>query len=428
MSTYTGSDVSLPFGYEDNFGKAIADSTQNEADIAGHYPFTPERWRVFVDGTRQFIQYGDISQYNDIVDGHELIPAQGEVVTMKTAEKYRYIVGYVIRPSFAFEVSRTLETGDKVVIGYGEPDLNNDMNNADGWFFIYRPDLKDTEVEIAEYRNGTEVDSSVVNITKGIDIWKRLAIDLNWYNVGNAIYTETYTTDSEQRNEIIGQTSVDDDKGPEQGNQHITFSVKRGASSSALTLEAGSVGLQTLGDVDVIERIKVAANDYTFSTTDAWVPILAVRTDPDREVVSSQLSDVQITGWDGSDDVEIAAQIHGPSKVQKAADTELTDSDYATPELHATQNSVIEESTAVDRGPRESDGTIQTSITDSEGPGGYQVGYAEFTSSGQGNKTQTTNTSKVRKRTINPEDVVVFWGRADNASSVRWQWTTEQDW
>lgn len=246
-------------------------------------------------------------------------------------------------------------------------------------------------------------------------------------NFGKAIYTETYTTDGEQRNEVIGKTSVDDDKGTEQGNQHITFSVQRGASSSALTLEAGSVGLQTLGDVDIIERVKVAANDYTFSTTDEWVPMLAVRTDPDREIVSSQLSDIQITEWNGSDDVEMLAQVHGQSKIQKAADTQLEDSDYAAPELHSATNSVTQESTAVDRGPRASDGTIQTPITDAEGPGGYQVGYAEFTSSGQGNSTRTTNTSKVRKRTVNPEDVVVFWGRAENSSSVRWQWTTEQD-
>ena len=38
-------------GYEDAFGKLIVDSTTNELDIASHYPYSLERWRLLVDGT-----------------------------------------------------------------------------------------------------------------------------------------------------------------------------------------------------------------------------------------------------------------------------------------------------------------------------------------------------------------------------------------
>src|SRR6056297_788376 len=140
--------------WTDAFGSQVTKGVTNEADLSGNYPLSPERWRLFIDGTRQFIQYDTISQLAEIVDGHEITPEQGEVARLATTERFRYVVGYVIEPSFAFELSRSLETGDKLVVGYGEPDLENDMADADGWFFIHTPDQADDEVEVAEYRAG----------------------------------------------------------------------------------------------------------------------------------------------------------------------------------------------------------------------------------------------------------------------------------
>jgi hypothetical protein len=49
-------------GYEDSFGKLIADNTRDVIDIGSHYPYSPERWRLLVDGTRQFPEYGSVAE------------------------------------------------------------------------------------------------------------------------------------------------------------------------------------------------------------------------------------------------------------------------------------------------------------------------------------------------------------------------------
>jgi len=208
------------------------------------------------------------------------------VARLATTERFRYVVGYVIEPSFAFELNRSLETGDKLVVGYGEPDLENDMADGDGWFFIHTPDQNDDEVEVAEYRAGEKKDSEVVTLEKAITIWKRLAIDLNWYNVGEATFTETYTNDGRQVNAIKGRTSVDDGKGPEFGNAHVTFAIERGSSSSELTLTVGSVAVQTLGEVTALTRDKSYTSISNVDAANTWVPIQAIRVAPTENALT----------------------------------------------------------------------------------------------------------------------------------------------
>lgn len=58
----------------DAFGNSLTQNTQVKADLPGHYPYSPERWRVLVDGQRQLIQYGSIAQYEHVDDVHRLTP------------------------------------------------------------------------------------------------------------------------------------------------------------------------------------------------------------------------------------------------------------------------------------------------------------------------------------------------------------------
>lgn len=402
--------------WSDAFDSQITKGTTNEADIAAHYRYSPERLRVSVDGTRQFIQYGDISQYNDIVDGHQLIPGQGETVTFTTAEQYRYVVGYVIEPSMAYEFSRSLETGDKAVIGYGDADLTNDMANADGWFFIYTPEIGDTEVIVAEYRNGTEVDSETVSCEKALTIWKRMAIRLNWYNVGEAKYIETYTENGNQINAEQGKTSVDNDKGPELGNQPVTFSVTRGASSSALTLTAGSIGVQTFGDVTSILRAKTARTEVDLGTANSWEPIAALRVDPDRNIVSTQLDVLQPVSYSADSDILLMAIAVDPSKTDASG--------FTTPQEHNATNSVVEETTTVSTLP-DNTGSVVSNATNT---GGYQVGYGSLTTTGQGSKSETSAIGRTTKRTIPRDNVVIIAGYSGSTGTVTFEYRTEQDW
>ena len=410
----------------DAFGTRLAQNTRNVADLAAHYPYNPERWRIDVDGVRQNIQYGSIPQYNKQPDYHELIPGQGETVRLKTAERFRYVVGFVIEPSYAYALSRTLETGDKLVFGYGEDDLHNDMASADGWFWEYTPDLDDNQVDLTEYRNGTEVDRNTVPIEKAVNIWTRRADRINWYNVGNRQAIETYTEDGEQLNPFIGNTSVDNGRGPESGNHRIVIAIQRGASSSAITLEAGSVGVKVLGDTDAIKRSKIGESSYTFSTTGEWVPIFAVRVKDSYKLVNTSLVDLNIVEWGGSGDVEILVKNCDPSLVLDSGGNALEDSDYSTDELMTEVNTAVEVTTNVDQAP-DSSGTSQASIA--TGPlGGYTVGYASFNQQGGGQNTVRTQNALQVKRIIPDGDVAVFWGRAENSSEVKFQYVTEQDW
>lgn len=415
----------------DAFGNFLARNTTNEADIGSQYNFTAERQRLYQNGDRVFIQYGEGgSIFNDTVDSFELTPAQGDVLKLTTAERFRYVVGYVIRPSFSYSLSRQLEEGDKVVIGYGHIDLENDMSSSDGWFFIYTPELKEDEVEIAEYRAGTKITSQIVKVNKAIDIWKRVAIWINWYNVGVNHYQETFTEKGKQFNPIIGSLSVDNGKGPESPNQRIELAIQRGSSSSPITLDVGSMGVETLGDVGVIKKQKISEHSYTFASgpvnNDQWVPMLAIRNDPNNPNVYNELLQINITEWDGSDDLRMAVQVHHKSKVLKSGDVELEDSDFEAPVHHTPSNSAIQISTAVEKAPNEN-GIPVLAVTNA-GYGGYQIGWATTRITGSGNSRIVTNNNRSIKRSIHNGDIVVIWGRADNAESVIYELLTEQDW
>jgi len=421
-------------GYEDAFGKLIADTTTNKADLASHYDYNPERWRVRVDGTRVLPEYGSVAEFEDGTDEFRLKPSQGGTAQILTAEKFRYVVGYVTKPSFAFNTNRSLEGDDLVVVGYGDPDLQNIStgllgDNADGYFLVYDTSLSSDEVKTVVYRDGTAVAGpNIAPAEKAIDIWKRYAIDLNWYNVGETSFTETYTQNGSQQKIVRQMLSNDDGKGPTTANHRARFAVKRDANSSDLTLSTGSVSVITLGDVAAILRTKTAVAEYTFSTTNEWVPMLAMRIDPDRDNVTAQLTQTSVEKWGGSGDVEIVCQAHAAQKVLDGNGDPVPDADYSAPELHNGTNSVIQTATTVDQAARESDGTTQTSITDSDGPGGFQIGYSSFRTSGSGQNTRESSVSTVQKRPINSGAVAVFWGRAENTATVTWRYDTDQDW
>lgn len=402
--------------WEDAFENQVTKTTTSKADIAGHYPYNPERWRVFVDGTRQDIQYGAISQFTDAVDGHELSPGQGETVSMQTTERYRYVVGDVVEPSFAYNFNRALETGDKAVVGYGYPDLSNDMADADGWFLIYTPDMEDTEVRCAEYRAGTEVDGDTVHFRKPLTVWKRIAITLNWYNVGNAEYIETYTENGNQYNPVQAATSVDDGMGAESGNQPITFSVQRGASSSSLTLQAGSAAVQNYGEGGGITRDKTHSFTASIGTTGTWVPLHAMRVDPDRNIVNVQVSNTDIVGFSGTGDVTVMPIAVNPANTDASG--------FSTPSEHSATNSAIETTSSVSTFP-DSTGTAGSSASN---PGGYQLGFASWYESGSGSKTSVSSGGKTRKRAISDRDICVFIGNATVTGDVEVETISQQDW
>jgi len=425
--------------WQDAFGNQVALGTTNEADLAGHYSYSPERYRVFVDGTRQEIQYdGEPTQFSDADDSFLLKPQNdGEVVTVKTAERYRYVVQYIIEWSLAFQINQDLQSGDVWAVGYGDPDLENSTDdtpgpNADGWF-IYQNSSNDADtVTLAEYRDGTDVDSVDVTFTKLPQIWGRVAGRTNWYNVGETSLEETFIEkyqngEREQKNKKVGTVGVEEGKGPILGNQRIHASVKTGSSGAgSLEFELGSIGLRTLGQVTGILRTKTFDFELTYNgTTTEFEPLLAIRVDPDRLEVNTQFTILEPLEFDGNDDIVLIAQIFDKNNVLDGNGDTLVDSDYGVPTELSTTNSVLETSTAVEQVP-DSTGSAQTSMTD---PGGYQVAYGSLTSSGSGGSAQRVSSrARTQKRAVPNGDVAVIMARSPSTGTVTGDLQFEQDW
>jgi hypothetical protein len=424
-------------GYTESFGELVSLGTTNEADLASHYDYSPERYRVFVDGTRQEIIYnGEPAQFSDNVDSFSLLPqTDGEVVTLKTAERYRYVVQYVLEWSIAFQTNQDLQAGDVWAIGYGNPDLENSTDdtpgpNADGWF-VYQNSNQAKDVAIlAEYRDGTAVDTFEIDLVNLPGVWGRLAGRSNWYNVGETSITESYMEKDSggisQENDTLGTVGVVDGKGPTKANHPITLSVKAGAGAGSLELEGGSIGVRTFGQVTGILRTK--AFDYELSytgTTGEFEPLLAIRVDPERFKVNTQFTILEPLKFSASDDLVLIAQIFDKGNVLDGNGNVLTDANFSTPIELSDINSVIQTSSDVEQVP-DATGTIQTSMPD---PGGYQVGYGSLTSTGsQGSSSRVSSRARTQKRAIPNGDIAVIMARSNSTGTVNGDVQFEQDW
>lgn len=420
-------------GGQDSFGQNIRVGTRSDADLASHYPYSPERHRLSVDGNRQFIQYdGEPTQFTDIGDGFELAPqADGEVVTLKTAERFRYTVQFVVKWSIAFKINQSLQSGDAWVVGFGNPDLENSTDdtpgpNADGWFVYQNNTNNPDEATLAEYRGGLSVDETIVSFSELPESWGRLAGETNWYNVGETNLIETFVEkengDTEQRNSEIGTVGIGEGKGPETANKQLYASVKAGDGAGSLTFEAGSMGIQTLGNITPIVRPKSFKFDLDYTLTSGeYEPLAAVRVDPDRSEVTSEVINLKPLEFSADNSVELLLQVFDESNVLDGSGNTLTDSDYTTPEPLSPTNSTLEFSTAVEQ-VVDRDGATQTSVVK---PGGYQVG-AGFLSTSGGEFAQTQ--SQTEKRLIPDRDIAVIMAKSDATGTVTGDFQWKEQW
>jgi hypothetical protein len=408
------------------FDQLIGDTTTNKADIASHYNHSPERHRLYINGSRFNLQYGNTTpKFTDSPDSYDLKPAANDVIEYQTAERFRYAVGYILSISQAFRASQSLETGDKIVVGYGEADLANDMANADGWFVEFVPELDDDDAYITEYRDGTQLDSQRVSglnrFNNPLTDWRRIENTLNWYNVGNREVIETFTDGGIQKNQKVQDSSIDGNKGPLTGNHRVTFGVKAGSNTDNLVLECGSVGVIIKGNADRIVRDKAGAFTGTYQelTADNWEPVAAMRINPDEDLVNVQLTGFQVMESVDNTDVQLLAI---------SVDSSNTDaSNFRTPIEHNEDNSVLEitdATTDVTTFP-DSNGNIVTNATN---PGGYQLGYASQYTEGTGTNERSSGESRVRKRNIYNGDVAIVLAKAGTATDITFEYNTEQDW
>jgi len=404
-------------GARDVFGSDAVKTVSSESNLAGHYSYSPERWRLFDGdkdtGTRLEPEYNTVSEYNHTGDYHELKPSGGQTVIFESAERYRYVVSYEIEASFAVAINQELQGNDYVRCGFYDGD--------DGWFLEHNGGHAPDEVDMVLLREGGEVYRTTTTLyTDDLLNPSRIALETAWYDVSRQQWTQSYGKDGEQTNKTIGRESHFDQRGSEKGNQHLRFEVQADANTTGLALEAGSTALLTKGGGDDVTRTKSKLFEGTVDSTDTWVPILAYRRTPGQEVVNNQLLSFTIQSYSADTTIEGAFLAFYEDNVTFAG----TDS-WATPDVWTDINNAVQVRTDVDTFPDNTGASVSTT-TD---PGGWQIGYATLvpTTGKQLSKGAAASELGV-KRNIPDNDIGVVLINAGKTGDVEHAETIEQDW
>lgn len=402
--------------WQDAFENQVSGRT-TVLNLASHYPYSPERWRLFVDGSRVFPEYGAVSQYTHTDDKHGLSPAAGETVIFESTERPRYTVQYELAATWAFATNQSLQGNDRIRVGL--------YDGSDGWYFEHRGDHADNEGDFVLERAGSEVYRKTNrDIHTPVTTHARLKIQTGWYDITRQIWERSYPDGGTQRNPEIGRFSADTARGSRTGNLPIHYEVTADASTSDLVFNAGSCAQVNLGTTTDFSRSKTAEFTTNVATTDTWVPIHAIRIDPAREIINTQLTNTDIVSFSGSGDIRVMPRAYAPEQLANGSGGALVDGDFSTPPEHSALNSVIESTTAVAEFP-DATGTTGPSAAN---PGGYQLGFASRHSSGTGSKTQTDSGSATPKREVSARDVCVFLAKAEVAGDVTVEYITQQNW
>lgn len=406
----------------DVFGKKISDSTRNNADIAGHYPYSPERWRFFEnsisESNRLFLEYTDDSRYDHQGfngrgnwDLHTIKPNAGDTLIFKTAERFRYVVGYESVPTWAFSINKALQSGDRITIG--------PTDFTDGWACRFSGDLGENQYKFIQFREGNETKSPTFSLSKPITSYTRHEWRYAWYEIMGVLHSQSYGFDNWQTGQIQCDGNLN---GPSIGNQPLSCKIE--ASSTGLEIYLGSCAWQTKGDVDSIVRDKTFKTpDISYGGSNEWQPLYVIRKDSKRNYIQAQIDQVTLTRFGGNADVFTIVMVMSKQNVRDSNGNLLDDTDFGVPNELSDINSIFQTSTSVAQIP-DSNGNIVTTASD---PGGYQVGYSSlYTATGSGPERE--GSQNTIKRRMNDDDYMVILGKSTASGSITNELLMQQSW
>jgi hypothetical protein len=399
----------------DAFGKLVADATENELDIATQYDFSPERGRLFRNGSRAFPHYNTVSQFSDDADVWTLQPDAGDRMHIRSAESVTYTVNYVLQLSQAFELNQSLTNGD--VLRWAA------YNGTDGWVAEQRgADHADDQIDVIESRGGAETTLATdVTLAQPVTDWTRYELRYNWYNVGNQRWVQTYTDDGTQVNSELVTTSNDGERGPETANLNIWWEIQAADTTTNLELRVGSGGAITLGSPQSLTRDKTQLVQVTVEGTNgAWEPVYAIRLAPDNPNVNAAFSQLDVLDYAASADLELVVASVAASKTDASG--------WSVPEYHHAASSAIESTTNISEVPNGSG--VQTDLGTSEEFGGHTVATAAKIDGGIGSESVgTANPVRQEKKAVLGSDVLVVLARTDSTGSqLSFVWGVDQNW
>lgn len=390
----------------DAFDKVIADGTTNTLDLPSTYPFSPERYRYNINGTR----YRDITANTQITrnEGHFIInPNQNDDIKFFSAERPRYVVGNDSEASASTKFNTQLEAGDTFRIG-----INDFQTLENGAFIELNGGAADQLVILKE---GTPIKTKEITLPDDFDITQpaRWAIRFNWYGVGRYEFTLDYGNDqrkegSKQKQVLLGELIVETDYSTSDPVGHIFTEIS--TSNTGKEVEVGSFGYTIYGDVTETTRIKTSRlTGLSYGGSGDYEPVAAIRTDADYGNIFTDIAGIEI--FPDTTEGELLALAVDP------ANTDATG--FARPLQQSSANSIIEETTNVTTFP----GTAAN-------PSGRQVGFSTSDVTGQGRTSSRINSTQKDKRPIHEDDEVIVFYKADSASSdtINILYKTEQYW
>ena len=428
----------------DNFDRDVANPLRDLVDVAAEKDFTPERLRYFKDGSRVFLQYGSDATFSETDQGYLLQPGSDQPLTLRTAEKPAYQVGYAHGPTMARQINGPLQDGDVVGGGYGvidladfDPDtISYSGTTADGYFWYHTADTGLDQAVLAEVQAGTVLDSRTVDLGVAASVFSIIELRLNCYAVGPAVFRNIYTDIDNhpldpQQNDTIGAVANDDGKGPAEFSHPTTMAVYQAAGNSGLELEAGSIAVRTPGEAEPQYKSKGHSMDLDASNpTETYQVAAALRVDPDRENIKLRINDLEIISTPGSGVTRTRVLLMA---VDPANTNAPGSGVWDTAIEHNPANSVLQEvEVAQDAatpltGPIEDDaGTDSTGATTAnsmDNPGGYQLGRDSITT----DKKDTRGAPKTGNRELYPGDICLLLVDVDTAGTVEIDVQTEQN-
>ena len=260
---------------EDVFGSQSVKNVSNESNLAGHYAYSPERWRLFdgdkATGTRLAPEYDDVPEYNHVGDYHELKPSGGQTVVFESAERYRYVVNFETEVSFTPRINQELQGDDYVRVGF--------YDGTDGWFLEHNGGHAPDEIDMVLLRDGSEVYRTATRLsTDDLLARSRIALETAWYDVSRQKWSQSFGEGGRQINTTIGRESHFKERGAKKGNQHLRYEVQADADTSGLVLEAGSTALITKGGGEENNRVKSKQFTASVDTADRNKSIISFGT------------------------------------------------------------------------------------------------------------------------------------------------------
>lgn len=411
----------------DAFDNNVARRTRNELDIATQYQFSPERVRLFKDDTRQFVQYNDITGFTDAAKTWQLSPAAGETMRIESAESATYVVNYESLGSLAYQLSRPLQDGDVFKVG--------PRGETDGWYLEQRgADHDATTADLKQIDGGTESTLAAdVELFKPTTTAQRIECAYNWYGIGSQKWQQTYTASDQrdnprvhdrQQNRFFAEVA-DAGFSTESGNLNLWQQVTRGSGTDPLTLDVGSMSLLTRGGIANLTRSKPQFVEISLpSTNDTWLPIYALRLNPDVPNVNARMRALTLLNYGNNTQVELVVASMSSSK------TNIASGDWQLPAYHHAQNSALQEAVASTVFEVPDDTGTQKELTSSDKFGGYSLITSAIESGGNTVSTAAEVSEAVEaKKAILSSDHIVFMARTPNAgAALRFVWSADQDW